>query len=638
MLLANTYAVATPSPFDDRWYTSGSIVYLGDRSLVDNEAALKVSTVWRAVNLLAASVAMLPIDVYTRLPDRENGKSGGKKVARKDPWRRRLRGKPNRVQTSFTWRQHLVGHLVLSGNYYAQIINDEQLWPLDPTKVRIKRIESDGSLVYQHTRKDGSNDFIPQDEMFHVRGFSRDGLVGVSVLDLMRENTALALASRRQRTAFVKNEMRPSVVVKHPGELGDKGRENLGKGYKRAFGGPSNAGEILVLDEGMDISSFSINSKDAQYIESEHFQVEEFLRYLGGVPGVLVGLPNSASGVGTETFFQSFANYCVHPLVANIETELTAVLYGDDQDETFVEMNLAAMMRPEAAARAQFYNTMVTLGIMTRNEVRELENRDPLPGLDEPLTPTNLGGAANGSGGGPEGAPGSAPQPGGRPPRGPAQGSEEPDDHGLAAGFVRRAEETALARASRATLVVGEAAARLVRKEIAALQSLAKRYAMDPAAWPGQLAAFYEKHAGLVVDALKLTPEEAGAYCARQSAEVLADLRAVEGWEATRPAELLAITLGAAPPVPPGTTVTVPVTVQPAAVTVPVEVHPAAATVVNRVNVEAPAAPVGPTETRIVGTVDARVTEMPAPPVRDVEVVQRDTEGRIKRTRETPRG
>jgi hypothetical protein len=33
---------------------------------------------------------------------------------------------------------------------------------------------------------------------------------------------------------------------------------------------------------------------------------------------------------------------------------------------------------------------MVELGILTRNEARREEGRDPLPGLDEPLTPLNM--------------------------------------------------------------------------------------------------------------------------------------------------------------------------------------------------------------------------------------------------------
>lgn len=499
-MLAARYLAASPDPFDDRWYTGSSVVYMNDPALLAPDNALRIPTVWRAVNVLAGAIASLPIDIF-RYVDPERPERG-KRVATEEPWRNKLRRRPNRLQTSFRWRHHMVGTLLLGGNYYNQKVGfrgqpPQQLWPLDPERMRPAEIGRDGTLSYQYTDKSGRTTTLDQDQIVHIRGFSRDGIHGVSAIDVMRDLTSLALMNRTQRTSFVRNEMRPSVVVKHPGDLGDTARTVLQQGYQRAFGGPRRAGEVLVLDEGMDIDSFGLSSRDAQYIESERFLIEEFLRMIG-VPGVLVGHADKTSTYASaEQFFQSFATHSVFPIISNIEQELTSALLGDE-DDAFVEFNLNAMLRPDSAARAAFYRVMVEMGILTRNEVRALENRNPLEGLDDPLTPKNMGTGAEDSGQG------------------------------------------------RASAIVLEVAARLVRKEIAGVQALARRHAGDAGVWRKQLAQFYQGHADLLRQALKLEGWLADAYAARQCAEAESDLSAIAKWQEARPRELATLALALA--------------------------------------------------------------------------------------------
>jgi HK97 family phage portal protein len=511
------------SAYDSRWWTTGSVVNLADRG-VSGDAALKVATVWRSVNVLAGAIASLPLDVFRYVdPTRPEL---GKEVAADEPVRNLLRKRPNAAQTSYRWRHHMVGQLLLSGNYYAQKIGapgevPEQLYPLNAANMRIVDVGKDGSLTYEYRTRTGATERLAGEQLVHVRGFSADGLTGVSVIDLMRETTSLALSNRLQRASFVRNEMRPSVVITHPGELGDKGRDNLQKGYKRAFGGPTRAGEPLVLEEGADVKPFQITSRDAQYVESEHFLIEEFLRFIG-VPGVLVGhADKTATYASAEQFFQSFVTHAVYPLATNIEEELTASLLADEAEDLFVEFNLMGLLRPDSAARAQFYKVLVELGVFTRNEVRALENRNPLEGLDEPLTPLNMGGAPLPV------APAKAP-----PAQAPAKESEPADDQAARMRVLLRT-------------VVSATAARLVRKEVAALQSLAKRYAADPSGWAAQLRTFYSRHVDLLVEDLGLDRDLAEAYAKRQEIAARASVAAIEAWEATCPSWLADLVMDA---------------------------------------------------------------------------------------------
>ncbi len=520
------------NPFDNRNYTSGSIVdHTGSGAVA---GPLKIAAVWRAINVLAAGVAVLPVDIFRQLYG-PSGKKAGKEILVRDPRRRLLRRRPNNIQTSYRWRHHMMGHLLLGGNYYLHKMGDpempEQLWPLDPARVQVTDLRSNGSLIYRYTTTKGEPKELQQSQVIHLRGFSLDGITGVSVVELMRQTTSLAESGRVQRASFMRNELRPSVVVKHPKAIGDVAADNIKKGLKRAYGGPNKAGEALILEEGADIAQFGFSSRDAQVVEGEHFLIEEFLRFIG-VPGVLAGhADKTATYASAEQFFQSFITHGIYPWTRNIESELDFSLFGEDEEDVSAQFNLDALLRPDSAARATFYRTMVEMGILTRNEVRELENRDPLEGLDEPLTPANM------NQGGPPAPPAAPPPRQMRPP----MDDEPPEDDDEEAD-------------SRARAIARRRIASLVRKEVLAVaggggggrnRGLAERYASDTAGFAREVRTFYDRHAVTLAEELELPAPAARAYCDEQLAALLSSgVAALASWETDRAAALERLALG----------------------------------------------------------------------------------------------
>ena len=506
-------------PGGDRGFRSGAVVYR-EGQLVGGASAYKVPTVWRAVNVLAAAVATLPINVFRRLEPR------GKEVAKDVALHRLLRLSPNAMQTSFTWRQQLMGHAVLGGNYYAQKVKRDreivQIFPLDPDRMQIVNLRGDGTLEYLYTLRNGEPKHMTQDDVLHVRGFTHDGVRGISVLELMNQLVNQALTSQRHQTNFLRNELRPSATVSHPGELKPAGRESLEGSLQKAFGGPTQSGRLVVLDEGMELKPYSISARDAQFIQGEVFRVEEFLRFIG-VPGVLVGhADKTAAYASAEAFFRSFKDHNLFPWTRNIEQELTVSLFGREQDELFVEFNLDAFLRPDSEARANFYRTLVELGILTRNEVRELENRNALEGLDEPLTPLNMG--------------------------------REVPSAAVVEALVTALRPTGLLQAGQGReveqlrAIAHETTAALVRKEVRRFtgegmrQAPAARFAKDPEGWQRYVAEFYREHSRLIATRLRVPEALARRYCDEQKSALLeGGLKVCETWERDRAPALLAL-------------------------------------------------------------------------------------------------
>lgn len=514
-MLLHRFAAAL-DPTDDRYYAHPVVVdhtggIGGPRS---EDSAFKNSVIWRAANVLGGAIGSVPAGVY-----RDLGGEKGKEVATDDPWHIRFKRAVSKSQTAYRFFHQMAGQIMVGGNFYARRIgtpNDPGLWPLAADRIRVCDVLSDGSLRYEYRTNAGVVQVLNQDQIIHVRGFSRDGITGVSVFEMMRDELGLALAGRVQRTAFMRNEMRPGVVIKHPGTLGEKAEANIIKGYVATHGGPHNAGMPLILAEGADIATFQISSRDAQWIEGEQFTIENFIRW-SGIPGVLLGYPDkTATYASAEAFFDSFITFCLLPFATNIEREFSLALWGLDSDLS-LEFNLNALMRADSAARATFYRTMVEMGILTRNEVRRLENRNPLAGLDDPLTPKNMG-------------------TGGEPPQ-PAPAPRRPG---------------AKARARLQKFVRG-AAARIVRREALHLvgaegqKGLAVRFAADPRRWAEAVSDFYARHAEMVENELHLPADVAAGYCREQREAVLAGgVAVVATWERDRVAHLERLALGGA--------------------------------------------------------------------------------------------
>ncbi len=175
----------SPGDADDYWYqpfVAASATGLN----VTADAAMRLSAVYRCVRILAGTVAKLPLKIY------RTRKEGGKEEADDHPLYEVLHDSPNSWQTSFDFREMMQAHLALRGNAIAQIIPGprgavDQLYPIHPDRVRIQRLEN-GRLRYNVTMPDGTIKPFAQDQMFHVRGLSFDGVRGLNPIEYQRES------------------------------------------------------------------------------------------------------------------------------------------------------------------------------------------------------------------------------------------------------------------------------------------------------------------------------------------------------------------------------------------------------------------------------------------------------------------
>ena len=354
---------------------------------VSPDSALHLASVYACVRVLSETMASLPLVVYQRRAD------GGKdKIT--DHWLYRLlANRPNRFQNPFEWREMLQGHLALRGNAYNQIITNAkgevvELMPLHPDRIRLELLPS-GEYRYRFTDRFGTESILPRGEVWHLRGLSSDGLMGMSPIELARESLGMALAAQDYGARFFANDAKPTGGwIEFPGSFKDsEAKKVFRESYQQAQSG-ANRGKVLVLENGMKFHEVGVTNKDAQFLELRKFQITDVAR-LFRVPPHMIGDLDRATFSNIEQQSLEFVMHTMTPWAerweASIESELLL-----EVDDIEVEFDFANLMRGDAASRASYYQSGIQNGWLTRNEARIAENLNPLEGLDEPLRPLNM--------------------------------------------------------------------------------------------------------------------------------------------------------------------------------------------------------------------------------------------------------
>jgi HK97 family phage portal protein len=485
------------SAYDPRWYRDIGGTYSDSGTVVVPESALSIAAVYRAVNVLAHSVASIPLVVYRRTDD-------GKERDREHPAYDLLHDKPNAFQTSFRWRHLLMTQAVLWGDHYSEVMPGVGgiggLVPLNPDTTRVVDQMRDGRLVYV-TRDKGVNGYgeerrLLQDEVFHIRGFSIDGKSGIPLTKLARNAMGLALSAERHGALFLKKGARFSGFLTTAASMTEPVRKANEDAWQRQYGANAT-GATPILTGGLEFKPVSANNRDSQWLEARTFQVEEILRFLG-VPGVLCGYADkTATYASAEQFFLSFVTHSVRPWTENIAAELNgSVIVGSP--DYFAEFVLEGLLKGDIKTRYDAYRIGIASGFLNRNEARATENMNPGPEeLDTFLEPLNMVEA------GAEREEAAAPA---RPAPAPAP----------------REDDNEAAARSQFTAITERTAQRLARKELAAIVGTkgklgaAAKYADKPDGWRAWLETFYADHAVHVSEDLGVPLAIAERYCAGQ--------------------------------------------------------------------------------------------------------------------------
>lgn len=377
----------SPAPSDDFWYSH--VGMFADGSVrVTPETAMTLTAVYACVRVLTESVASLPLIVYRRRED------GGKERAIDHPLYRLLHDLPNGWQTSMEWREMLTGHIALRGSAYCEIVTArngdiDALIPLHPDRVKPLRLKN-GRLAFEVQTNTSAPRVLTQNEVFRVIGLSGDGVTGLSPVSMASRALGLAISTENFGTSLFKNGARPGGVLRHPGKLNEEAAKRLKSSWDSSYGG-MNSGKTAVLEEGMEWTQISMSNEDAQYLQSRKFQVSEIARIFR-IPPHMIGDLDRATFSNIEQQSIDFVVNTLRPWLVRWEQCINRDLLTetDRQNGIFAEFLVDGLLRGDMAARYQSYAQGRQNGWLSANDIRRIENMNPVDGGDIYLVPLNM--------------------------------------------------------------------------------------------------------------------------------------------------------------------------------------------------------------------------------------------------------
>lgn len=350
---------------------------------VNERTAMQTTAVYACVRILAEAVASLPLHVYEYQDD------GGKKLVHDHPLYYLLHDEPNPEMTSFVFRETLMSHLLIWGNAYAQIIRDGAgrvlgLYPLLPDKMDVQR-DDKGNIYYVYSRNSDENPMFKEygniklkaEDVLHIPGLGFDGLIGYSPIAMAKNAVGMTLACEKYGASFFANGANPGGVLEHPGVLKDPSK--VRESWNSVYRGVSNAHKIAVLEEGMKYQQIGIPPEEAQFLETRKFQINEIAR-LYRIPPHMVGDLDKSSFSNIEQQSLEFVKYTLDPWVIRWEQSLQrSLLLPGEKGKYFIKLNVDGLLRGDYQSRMNGYAVGRQNGWFSANDIREMENMNPIP-------------------------------------------------------------------------------------------------------------------------------------------------------------------------------------------------------------------------------------------------------------------
>lgn len=341
----------------------------------------------------ARSLGSLPVSVYR--------KADGVREEVDHPLAHLLSGQANDLMTGRDLRHWISLRRDTFGNAYVWVEWQRgvpvALWPIDcHVQIDFDRTARKGRRVrYTVPNGDGR---VPAgtyfgDEVINVRtSVTKDGVYGESLARLAAHEVGLSVDLERFYSSMLKNGNHQLGHVEVPaGRMPQEEIDSIRRAIE-AKSGIMDAGKAPIFGYGAKWVTDQQTMRDASLIEQQVWVLQQVCRATNVPPWKVY---DSSTGFGkyqnAESSRVDYVTDSVMPEAAAIETALKPVLEAMGMRDLYVKLDLNGLMRGDKAAQGQFYREMVYMGAMTRAEVREKEDLNPIPGLEKPLVPVNYG-------------------------------------------------------------------------------------------------------------------------------------------------------------------------------------------------------------------------------------------------------
>ena len=366
--------------------------YTGRRQILASRSKpMLLSTVYRCVDLISDSVAVLPLKTY------ELDSDGFKKEAKNHPAYYVLDMEPNEDMTRYVFFKTIMASVLLTGNGYAYIerdrnLNVSQLIYLPTSQVSIVWIQDKRGIMRKRYQVVGFKELVEPRDMIHVLNFSYDGVIGVSTLEHAQQTLDISTSAEEHAAGFFKSGASVAgILTVESGRLDKKQKDQIYQTWEErtnpVTGHPNG---IAVLEGNMKYQPISISPRDSQLIESRQFEAVDICRFFSVSPIKAFDLSKSSYSTVEATQLQYLTD-TVLAVITKIELEINRkVFLPSERGRIIAEFDTSAILRADMASEATYNREMSNAGAITPNEIRRKHGLSRLPDGDNAFIQVNM--------------------------------------------------------------------------------------------------------------------------------------------------------------------------------------------------------------------------------------------------------
>ncbi len=350
--------------------------------LVSPENALRLSAVWRCVNILSGVISSFKCSPY------HEDEMGNRIIAKEHPTYDLFRRRPNPLYTKTVYWERTVTHMLLRGNHYSEIVYKKNGVDIDhfnlilPTQVKAIRLENN-KLWYDIINAQTS---IPMERMIHVPHLGEDLISGKSVITYAREDLGMEIARRDAGGKFWQDGGDPKIVITTSQKIDAPKRAEL----KQTFRDARREGGAVVAPFGADIKNVSMSPADQEFIMSGNFSIAAICRWFG-VPLHKLSELERATLNNVEQLAIEFLQDTISPIIEKIENEYETKCYTlPSEADMELEFDMNSYLRADSVSRGEANRNAIQNGYKSPNEAAREEGRPVIPGGDRRFIQMNM--------------------------------------------------------------------------------------------------------------------------------------------------------------------------------------------------------------------------------------------------------
>jgi len=344
------------------------------------EKSLENSAFWVCTMNLARTFASLPIHTY------ERQSSGARKVVRSIPQANLLK-KPCPYMDAYTFFFVMSLNYELYGAAFAKIERSKTGQPLYlyPIATNLLTPETrDGKITYRYSL---TNEVIEKKDMLVMMNVTTNGIIPLSPMEYAKKDLSTADSAKLIQSNYFKRGTLLGGIVKAPRNTTKEQKDEIKAAFMNGFSGSQNAFKVAVIGEGYEYTPIVVNSRQAEFLDAQKWTVSEVARRFG-VPEAFAGGSTRETYANSEQRGIDLVQYAILPRSVSWQNGLDEALFPHD-DEHYVKINLNGLMRGDTNTRSAFYHNALLDGWMSANDVRSLEDMDPITDGDLYMVPMN---------------------------------------------------------------------------------------------------------------------------------------------------------------------------------------------------------------------------------------------------------